>query len=152
METLWHQLAKSKHFKLSGNCALAKQPATCSRQLLAAILQSEESDQVGRGLEHQLPQLYSHFGAIVVVQRAADEVVCVIVLGLIVVVGMVVGVVLGVVVGVVDVVVEVVEDVQLDVVEEVEEEEVEEEVKDEEVEQEVEDEEVEVGVEDEEVE
>jgi hypothetical protein len=41
--------------------------------LLAAVLQSEEADQVGRGLEHQLPQLYSHVGAIVVVQRATDE-------------------------------------------------------------------------------
>jgi hypothetical protein len=78
--------------------------------MLAAILQSEEVDQAGRGLEHQLPQLYSHVGAIVVVQRATDEVV----------VGAVVRVVDGVIVVVVG-------DVELDViVEEVEDEEVEE--------------------------
>jgi hypothetical protein len=86
---------------LSGNFALAKQPATCRRQLLAALWQPEPADHVGRGLEHQLPQLYSHVGAIVVVQRATDEVVCVVVLGFVIVVGAVVGVVVGAVVGVV---------------------------------------------------
>lgn len=94
--------------------------------MLAAIWQSDEADQVGRGLEHQLPQLYSHVGAIVFVQRATDEVVCVVVVGFVVVVGAVVGVVVGVVVGaVVGVVVVEVEDVELDVVEDEVEDEVE---------------------------
>jgi hypothetical protein len=134
VETFSHQLENSKHFKLSGNFALAKQPETCRRQLLAAVWQSEEADQVGRGLEHQLPQLYSHVGAIVVVQRATDEVVFVVVLVVIVVVGAVVGVmggddgvvvgvvvgaVVGVVVGAVVEVVEEVVDVEEDEVEEV---------------------------------
>jgi hypothetical protein len=70
-------LEKPKQFKLSGNWALEKQEATCRWQLLAASWQSEDVDQVGRGLEHQLPHLYSQGAGIVVVQRAAEEVVVV---------------------------------------------------------------------------
>jgi hypothetical protein len=94
--------------------------------LLAAVLQSEDPDQVGRGLEHQLPQLYSHVGATVVVQRAIDDVVFVVLVIMVVVgdvglvVGAVVGVVVGAVVGVVDGVVEVVvEELELDTLVEV---------------------------------
>lgn len=74
-------------------------------------MQSDEADQVGSGLEHQLPQLYSHFGTIVVVQRVVDEPVFVVLVFIVVVggnVGAVVGTVVGVVVGAVGLVVEVV--------------------------------------------
>jgi hypothetical protein len=75
-ETLLHHPAKSKHFKLSGNGLFKKQPATCNKQLEAAVLQSEEPVKGDRGVEHQLPHLYSHVGGKVVVHwGGADEVV-----------------------------------------------------------------------------
>lgn len=48
-ETLRHQLENSKHCKLSGNRAFLKQEEACREQWLAAVLQSEDDDQVGSG-------------------------------------------------------------------------------------------------------
>jgi hypothetical protein len=64
---------------LSGKVVVEKQAATCREQWLAATLQSKVEENLGIGLEHQLPHLYSQSGSIVFVQRAADVEVVIVV-------------------------------------------------------------------------
>jgi hypothetical protein len=72
-----HQAPKLKHSSASGKPAPLKQEATWRAHLEKADLQSVAPFQLGRGLEHHLPHLYSQAGGITVVVVQIELVVLV---------------------------------------------------------------------------
>jgi hypothetical protein len=60
--TLLHHCEKAQQSWEAGHPAFAKHEKTCTAQFAAAVEHDVWSENGGRGLEHQLPHLYSQVG------------------------------------------------------------------------------------------
>lgn len=87
----WHQLWYLAHCRLAGQPAERKQSAIWRIHSATATLQAAWSEKIGIGLEHHLPQPYSQVGVGVTVEmHFVDDVVVLVVVGVVPVEGLVV--------------------------------------------------------------